>query len=936
MKFFSVVFCFALAGIFQISAQVMPLKGSLVLDGKLDESAWKQAVPQSGFSILKSRNKNNLKPAKTEFRILADAKNLYLGIRCSEPEMKNLTIKTKKGSENIWAEDSVEVFLAPCGRKENFYQFVITAGNVTWCQYYEEAGNVTPENFGARFDSEVFIGKNFWSVEARIPWNAFYHTPSHEWKDKWLFNVVRTRIKKSEYSSWSQLQSGYREPGNFRTVSGFPKKRAEQGIFISNVTGLLQNMKQENHYTGILQIPVNAEQEQHCLFLNVVSDGIHAIAGKTVVLKRSNNLLEIPAIFTKTGKITFKVELRNGKGATVAERFSTVNIKYEPIKFIFEKPFYSQNFYPGQDSSRISGTLQISALVSSVILNAGDKSYPLPVKNGIAVFDIPNPVKAGSVTLSAFIEKNGKKTAEQKAEIKILNATGRKMVWIEKPGRLVVNGKRIFGLGWYGGAGRGGFLISEAFAEKYPSPAAKHPYNIDRMVLIAPPNILKSIGSSEYERDVYPSEKAIQKFLQTIEQNKNKDFIYYYLADEPEFHGVSSVYLEHVYHIIKKADPYHPVMIITTTPDKFMNCADILNPHPYIKPMVNEKGIRTLGRPVNAITDSARLFLKANRKDKLLFGTPQVFNYRHVNQYAVFPTFDEVNAWIWGLICCGGQGLTPFIYYDHASRPDLNFGMDYIYTSIDRLSPYLTAPVEPLPATVDNQNIEQRLMETKDGGLLILANTSPEKQRVTCQAEALKKYNSLYLFRESGMQNVGQGKITLNMEPYQVRIFTSRKLDQGMITMTEFRRKVAAAEKDRCSSPSILFEKGHRIEVSSSLCVITDTCVPEDKLFDGVKDVFAWRPRYYNTPDQPAWLELGFRKFTAKFSKLRVFGWKLGEPEFSILKYGEWITLKPVSVKKGKYSVEADFGKIYTTVKCRVKWKNVPAGFEIYEFELIP
>jgi hypothetical protein len=62
----------------------------------------------------------------------------------------------------------------------------------------------------------------------------------------------------------------------------------------------------------------------------------------------------------------------------------------------------------------------------------------------------------------------------------------------------------------------------------------------------------------------------------------------------------------------------------------------------------------------------------------------------------------------------------------------------------------------------------------------------------------------------------------------------------------------------------------------------------------------------------------------------------LGEPEFSILKYGEWITLKPVSVKKEKYSVEADFGKIYTTVKCRVKWKNVPAGFEIYEFELIP
>ena len=109
MKFFTLVFSFALAGVFQLSAQIAPLKGSLTLDGKLDESAWKQADPQSGFSILKSRNINNLKPAQTEFRVLADAKNLYLGIRCSEPDMKNLTITAKKGfvgsRMSLWTSD---------------------------------------------------------------------------------------------------------------------------------------------------------------------------------------------------------------------------------------------------------------------------------------------------------------------------------------------------------------------------------------------------------------------------------------------------------------------------------------------------------------------------------------------------------------------------------------------------------------------------------------------------------------------------------------------------------------------------------------------------------------------------------------------------------------------------------------------------------------
>ena len=933
MKFFMILSCFVLAGVFQLSAQVASLEGTVSLDGKLDEAAWKLAVPQSGFSLLKSRNKKNLKPEQTEFRVLADAKNLYIGIRCSEPDMKSLTINAQKGSENIWADDSVEVFLAPCGRKENFYQFVITAGNVTWCQYYEEAGNVTPEDFGAAFDSAVFIGRNFWSVEVRIPWNAFYHTPSHEWKEKWLFNVVRTRIKPREYSSWSPLISGYREPGYFRTFSGFPKKSAEQGISIGNVNGKLEDMKQENYYTGLLQIPVNAEKAIGGLTLSIVSDGIKTISGKPVSLNRKLNMVEVPAVFTKTGKNTFYVELKNAKGECIAERYSTVNIKYDPIKIIFDKPFYSQCFYPGQDFSRISGTVIVSAKVPFVTLSAGNKSYRLALKAGKAVFDIPNPVKEGSVILNAFIEKDGKRTAGQSAEIKILKPSGRKMVWIEKPGRLVINGKREFGLGWYGGAGRGGFLISEAFAEKYPSPAAKHPYNVDSMILIAPPSLLRSINTTEYERDIYPSEKAIQVFLDRIKKNRNRDFIYYYLADEPEFHGVSSVYLEHVYKIIKKEDPYHPVMIITTTPNKFINCADILNPHPYIKPMINDKGKRLLGRPVNAITDSARLFLKANRKDKLLFGTPQLFNYRHVNQYAVFPTFDETNAWIWGLICCGGQGLTPFIYYDHASRPDLDFGMDYIYFSIDRLAPYLTAPVEPLAGSVDNRNVEQRLIGTEDGVLLILSNTSPEKQKVTFQSPALKKYESLNLFREPGTQKIQQGKFSMEMAPYQVRIFSSRKLDKGLSSMAEFRRKVAEAEKERCSSPSILFEKGHRIEISTCQRVDTDTCVIEDKLFDGVRDIFAFRPKF---PFNTIWLEFGFRKFTAKFSKMRLYGWKLEEPEFSILKYGEWIKLNPVSVKKGKYFLELDFGQTYTTVKCRVKWKKGSTGFELYEFELIP
>lgn len=931
MKFFSVLSVFLLS-ISLLPGQVIPLEGKLVLDGKLDDPAWSKAVLQTGFSLLKSRNKSNKQPVQTEFRVLSDRDHLYIGIRCLEPNMQDLVVKAGAGSENVWYEDSVELFLAPCGRKEKFYQFVITAGNIHWQQYYEEAGNITPETFGGCFDSAVYHGKDFWSVEIRLPWIAFYHTPSSEWQQKWLFNVVRTRKKANEYSSWSPLQSGYREPGNFRSMSGFPKKEAANGFAVKTLSGTLHD-KQGGEYSGVLQIQIDSEIAKKDLALTIQGKDMTRILKHPVSLKRGKNSIQLPAVFTKSGKHVFRISMTDQNGKQVAERSVSANIKYDPIQFVFQQPFYSQCFYPGQDHSRISGELHISAKVSEVTLSAGGKNYKLPVRNGKAVFDIPNPVKTGSLLLTAFIEANGKKSAEKTAEIKILQPIKQKMVWIEKPGRLVINGKREFGLGWYGGGGKGGFLISDAFAEKYPSPAAKHPYNVDSSLLMAPPNLLRGTGLTEYEQDVYPSQKMIDIIHKRIEENRNRDFIYYYLADEPEYHGVSSIYLEYVYQIIKKADPYHPVMIITTTPNKFMNCADILNPHPYIQPMITDNGQRKLGRPVRSIVDSAKLFLRANRKDKLLFGTPQVFNYRHVNQYAVYPTFDETNAWIWGLICNGGQGLTPFIYYDHASRPDLDFGMDYIYFSIDRLSSYLTAPVEPESSTVNNPDVEQRLIKTKDGILLIVANVSPEAQKATVSAETLKKYQKLFLFREAGVQEVRNGTVSLNLAPYQVRIFTSLKLDEGLISMAEFRQKVAEAEKARRSGPSILFERGHRIEVITSPRIDTDTCVIEDKLFDGVRNIYAFRPRIYT---QPIWIECGFKKFTAKFSKMRLYGNQLDAPEFSILKYGKWITLKPVSVKKEKYCLEMDFGKTCTTVKCRIKWQNGKSRFELYEFELIP
>lgn len=908
------------------------LQGEITLDGKLDEAVWKETPAHSDFKMLKGRNKQNRRPTRTEFRIICDENHIYIGLRCEEKEIRQLVKTWTAGPSEMWQNDAVEIFLAPCGRKEKYYQFALGAANSRFVQYYEEAGNTTPETFGGRFDSAVFYGDDFWSAEIRIPLTAFYHTPHSEWSTKWLVNVTRSRPKAGEYATWSPLLNKYHEPGSFRTVSGFPAKPAGQIASIATADAALTRFRDDRHYDGKFKIRIDSEKAAENLHLNLHSEQLDKDAGQKISLKRGKNSITIPAEFKQPGKMTITMELKNSDDKVLAERQYVLNAKYEPIRIAFDRPFYSQCFFPGQDASRIKGRVLVSADIHEIALSSGGETYRLPVRGGVAAFDIQNTQTEGKIVLKAEFEQAGKKTAQTQT-VRILKPTGRKMVWIESPRRLVINGKRSFGFGWYGGGGRGGFRISQAFADKYPSPAAKHPFNFGSPVMMTAPQLLRGTPvSTEYMLDTVPSEIMKKKIRQRIEQNSQRDFDYYYLADEPEFHNVSAVYLEHMYKLIKELDPFHPVMIITTRPEVFIDCADILNPHIYIKPIVDDRGRRTLGTPVSAAADAARQILHSDRKDKLIFGTPQVFNYRYVNQYAVFPTFDETNAWIWSLICCGGQGLTPFIYYDHASRPDLDFGVDYIYNSIDRLSDWLTGPNEAVKVDTSDKNVETSLIEAERGILLIAVNVSPEKQSLRISSPVLKKYTELFRFREEGKQKIDGDGFYLTLDPYQVHIYSSGKLDEGLFSLSELRKKIAAAEKDRCSSPSILFEKGKRIEFNSSPVNGTDTSVPEDKLFDGVRNITGWLPLV----GKHIWIELGFRKFTAKFTRLRIYGANLGVPDFSILKYGKWITLKPTEVKREKYLLELNFGQKYSTVKCRIDWKKWIRDFEIYEIELIP
>ena len=131
-----------------------------VLDGRLDDAVWKQPVTISGF-----REMHLAEPSvETEAWLSYDDDNLYVGMRCHEPDLDKLIIQGDTRDGNVFIDDSIEIFLSPVVGDAKYYQF---AANSTGVVFDAQA-------FDNSFNSGFAVGTGrepaAWTIEAAIPW----------------------------------------------------------------------------------------------------------------------------------------------------------------------------------------------------------------------------------------------------------------------------------------------------------------------------------------------------------------------------------------------------------------------------------------------------------------------------------------------------------------------------------------------------------------------------------------------------------------------------------------------------------------------------------------------------------------------------------------------------------------------------------------------
>ena len=850
----------------------------ITVDGKLDEPAWANAREITGLKTLLGKGGQPEK-AKTTIKILPCADRVYFGIRCDETDMSQERLKAVGEVHSVWLTDNVELFLSPIGSAFEFYHIGITMFDKVDFQYYTENGGIQPDPYKPDFRHAVYIGDDFWSVELELPLTMFYMTEQNQWSDTWLCNFCRNRTMRLDgvgkwtdiAYTWCDMVSNFFEFEKLRPISGFPMRNAEDAVRIVSAFADI-TAQDETGYRGTMTVKVQNPVDQEFVFTSEFADT------KTVQMAAGENEIAVPCVFANYGRQSVDLCLTRSSDGKVFKRYYPVFVEYVPIKLHLTKPEYRCNFYPGQDNTTVTGTVFAADTITMKLEGPGLATQVIaPNADGSFAFDT-----AGFEHGDAFLTVTaGEHQLVQK--IRNLPPAERMMAWISG-GNLVVNGKPTlrmdqYAKGFHTGERLMRRLDTQEFSMMTNLPGARGELDPRRM--------LAAIGlSDDITRDGSPREEVFREIDKVIAANKDRDFVAYYMIDEPECHGFSPVYVKYMYDYIAQQDPYHVVMTASRTAVNFINCYDWVEAHPYINPVVID-GKRSYGRSINTVGSYVHALAKLGRTDKCIGFMPTGYSTRYFNQYGVYPTFDEMICHIWAGMIPGGKTVCSYVCSDLDDRPCVREGTKFVFSSFETLQKYiLFAKRTDLLKTLSVHAVRYDL----DGeSMFVVVNMTGEPQTVTVPGIE----GQWHAFRSE--QKIAGN--TFELAPLQVIIGTTEVMDAGMSTYEQVKAQVDAEEHARTHSGNKLVDKQDEIEITTTNSAGT-VFKHFYKMLDGMYGNYAWDYAGKDTK----FVELNLTKVKPTFQKVVVHGFQVADATLMVRNNGELSTPELAEMTNDEWS----------------------------------
>jgi len=170
---------------------------SIVLDGRLDEAAWKRATPAADFI---QQDPDNGKPATepTEVRILFNADTLYMGVVCFDSEADKWLGFQRRRDEFLQADDRFMWNIDTYNNQQSGYFFETNPSGLMGDAL--RGAGFQNRQWDGIWNLKVRRSELGWTLEVEIPFRTLNFDPA---ADAWGINFQRTVRRKNEESLWS-------------------------------------------------------------------------------------------------------------------------------------------------------------------------------------------------------------------------------------------------------------------------------------------------------------------------------------------------------------------------------------------------------------------------------------------------------------------------------------------------------------------------------------------------------------------------------------------------------------------------------------------------------------------------------------------------------------------------------------------------------------
>ncbi len=197
------------------SRRIYALYGTPVIDGKLDDSCWKETSKAKGFLLP---GDDNFAKEDTDALLCYDERNLYLAFNCHTADPLKLRMSCEKSERDatLWYDDCVEAFIYSRNKKVTAH-LAINAKGARWDGLHREL--LPDTSWNPAWTASVSIEQKSWVVEASIPIQELINILGSP--DNWRINLCRENKVNGENSSICFLPESVRflQPDRFAVLS---------------------------------------------------------------------------------------------------------------------------------------------------------------------------------------------------------------------------------------------------------------------------------------------------------------------------------------------------------------------------------------------------------------------------------------------------------------------------------------------------------------------------------------------------------------------------------------------------------------------------------------------------------------------------------------------------------------------------------------------